>query len=344
MRRRGARATCFGVGLLLTLISSVALAQRIVLLRPRSSDPAILSAFAHLQGELKVHDFEVIVVDTNSGDADPDELERAAEEEDAVAAVALLRSRDAASADIWISDRVTGKTSRRTISTPPRREGPNVLAVRAVDLLRASLREFAPETKPPPDIVGAAPSRAPEHVMDWARAKPDVASRFRLEAGVLGQVTTSSFGPAYGPSIAVGYDPTHSIGLRLLFQGPLWGGNYSTSNASATMLQEQLMVEGRWKFWSNNALSSSALLAVGVHHLSVQGEATTPYTPRNDAAFAGLASLGLGAEWRFATAAAFSLHARTLALAPKPVINVGADHVGFGRPLFQIAGGLDVLF
>jgi hypothetical protein len=342
--RRGLRAVSLCVGLAVTCAATDVFAQRIVLLRPRSSDPAIMSAFAHLQGELAVHDFEVVLVDTSNDAAGPDDLERVAEQEDAVAAVSLLRSKDAASADIWISDRVTGKTSRRTITTPPRPEGPSVLAVRAVDLLRASLREFGSAPAPPSDIVGAAPSRAPARVLDWAAPAPAAAPRFTLEAGVAAQAALSGFRSAFGPSIAAGYDPSRRIALRLVFQGPLWGARHVAENASVTMLQEQIMAEVRWRFWSGEMLSCAALGAVGVHHLAVQGDATAPYEPRSDAAWTALAAVGLGAEWRFARAAALSLRARSLALAPRPVINVGADHVAFGRPLFQIAGGLDVSF
>jgi hypothetical protein len=326
------------------LLATHAFAQRIVLLRPTSSDPAILSAFAHLQGELTVHDFEVVVIDSNSG-ATADALEQVAEREGAVAAISLLRSRDVATADIWVSDRVTGKTSRRTISTPPNSEGPSVLAVRAVDLLRASLREYGPSPKPPLDVIGAAPSGAPAHVLDWAEAAAAPApTRFALEAGVAMQTAPSGFRPAYGPSIAVGYDPARTLALRLVFQGPLWGARYTTENASAMLLQEQLMAEVRWRFLDRSALSCAALGVVGVHHLSVQGEATAPYDPKRDAAWTGLAGVGLATEWRFAPGAALSLRARCLALAPKPVVNVGADQVDFGRPLFQMTGGLDVSF
>jgi len=343
MSRCESRTVAFCAGLAITLAAAAAFAQRIVLLRPGSSDPALLSAFAHLQGELTVHAFEVVVVDTGSSTAAPDDLEQAAEQEDAVAAVSLLRSKDAASADIWISDRVTGKISRRTITTSPGPEGPSVLAVRAVDLLRASLREFGPASKPPTDIVGADRSRAPARVLDWAAPEAS-APAFTLEAGATLQASPSGFAPAYGPSIALGHDPSPHLALRLLFQGPLWGARYVTEGASATMVQEQIMAEIGWRFWSGDALSFMAMAGAGAHHLAVQGEATLPYEAKSDAAWTGIAGVGLGADWRFAPQAAFSLRARSLGLAPRPVVNVGADRVGFGRPLLQVAGGLHVSF
>jgi hypothetical protein len=295
-----------------------------------------------LQGELKVHDFEVVVVDTAT-ETTPSDLERAAAHEGAVAAISLQRSYDAASADIWISDRATGKISRRTITTPPRPEGPSLLAVRAVDLLRASLRELEPEATLPPDIVGAAPAAAPEHVRDWASADSTPRS-FALTAGALVQAPATGFGVAVGPLLAIGYSPTPALSLRVELQGPLWGARYVTDNASATLLQQQLIAEARLRLWHLGDVACSAAVAGGASHLTARGEATTPYAPSEASSWTALAGLGLGAEWRLARVATLSLRGRSFVLAPKPVVHVGPDHVTYGRPLFQLAGGLDVAF
>src|SRR5689334_2649219 len=114
--QRPPRALALGLALVLTLWSALASAQRVVLLRPKTADPALLQAFGRLQGELAVHDFEVIVVDADTDAPSPADLARAAEQAHAVSAVSLLRSQGLASADVWISDRVTGKTSMRTIA------------------------------------------------------------------------------------------------------------------------------------------------------------------------------------------------------------------------------------
>lgn len=342
MRSRHQRLLATTFSLALGLLTGQASAQRIVLVRPSSSDPALLSAFAHLQGELKVHAFEVVLIDTTD-ETSPNDLERAAAREGAVAAISLLRSHDAASADIWVSDRATGKISRRSITTPQRPEGPNLLAVRAVDLLRASLRELEPDATLPPDIVGAAPERAPERVRDWARTDASHRS-LSLTGGALVQAPVTGFGPAVGPLLAVGYAPTAAFGLRLELQGPLWGSRYVTDNASATLLQQQLLAEARLRLWHLGDFSCSASAGAGASHLTARGEATTPYAPAEASSWTALAGLGLGAEWRLARVATLSLRGRSFVLVPKPVVQVGADRVSYGRPLLQLAGGLDVAF
>jgi hypothetical protein len=185
----------------LLLLSTPASAQRIVLLRPRAADPALAEAFGRLKGELLTYDFEVVVLDAGDVAPSPRELSRAAEQARAVASISLVRSEGLATADVWISDRVTGKTTMRTIATAEGREASGVLAVRAVDLLRTSLRELAPGERPPPDVVGARPERAPARVREWATGKP-ARRLWWVEAAFVLQSTLSTLGAVYGPSIS----------------------------------------------------------------------------------------------------------------------------------------------
>jgi hypothetical protein len=69
---------------------------------------------------------------------------------------------------VWIGDRVTGKTSIRTVSRSAGTEAPSRLALRSAEMLRASLREFRSRSPPPGEIVGAEPQRASAEVLRWA--------------------------------------------------------------------------------------------------------------------------------------------------------------------------------
>jgi hypothetical protein len=184
---------------------------------------------------------------------------------------------------------------------------------------------------------------APERVRDWASTNASLRS-LSLTGGALVQAPVTGFGVAVGPLLAVGYAPTAAVTLRLELQGPLWGSRYVTDNASATLLQQQLLAEARFRLWHLGDFSCSASAAGGANHLTARGEATTPYAPSQASSWTALAGFGLGAEWRLARVATLSLRARSFVLAPKPVVHVGADQVAYGRPLLQLAGGLDVAF
>lgn len=335
------RWVCFAIGIVLA--PGLASAQRIVLLRPKTADSALLQAFGRLKGELMEHDFEVIVVDADEDEPSPRELAKAAEQVRAVATVSLLRSQGLASADVWISDRVTGKTSMRTIATAQRSEASSVLAIRAVDLLRASLREFGPRERPPPEVVGASPERAPEHVHDWARAQPGKQG-WSVDADVVIQSTLSKLGTVYGPSIALGYSPSERLGFRLGFQGPLSGARASQDGASLTLRNEQLFLEAGYRLVSRAAWSFEASGALGAHHLEVQGTALPPYVGRSDSAWTALAAAGLGLEFRITRGAALVIAERTVFLAPRPVARLANGEFAYGRPALQATAGLRVWF
>src|SRR5690348_6277216 len=86
----------------LLFVAAPASAQRIVLLRPRTTDPALAEAFGRLKGELLTYDFEVVVLEAGDVTPTPPELARAAERARAVASISLVRSAGLATADVWI--------------------------------------------------------------------------------------------------------------------------------------------------------------------------------------------------------------------------------------------------
>src|SRR5205085_9016256 len=157
-------------GLIFVAWPRPAMAQRVLLVRPPATDTTLSEAFNRLGAELSLQDFEVEVLDVGDRKLSPDELEAAAQERDAFAGVALARSGSGANADVCIADRVTGKISLRRLAITAGRDSPRVLAVRAVDLLRESLRELRAGERPPPDVVGVSAAPAPAAVRTFTDA------------------------------------------------------------------------------------------------------------------------------------------------------------------------------
>ena len=326
----------------LLLLTGPASAQRIVLLKPKTADPALTQAFGRLKGELMTYDFEVVVVE---GDVDtsPRQLARAAEQAHAVASVSLVRSEGLATADVWISDRVTGKTTMRTIATSEDREASSVLAVRAVDLLRTSLREFPPGERPPPDVVGASPERAPAHVREWALATPP-RQPWSVEAGIVVQSTLSRLGSVYGPAISLGYGPSERVGVALGFQGPLVGGHAESRGATLALRNEQAFAEVCYRVFSGARWAAGARAAVGAHRLEVEGTTKAPYLGRSDSAWTALVAAGMTFEFVLVRGAALLAYGRAVLLAPRPVARVADTELPYGRPALQAGASLRVEF
>jgi hypothetical protein len=340
--KRPSRPLAIGLALVLMTWAALASAQRIVLLRPRTADPQLLQAFGRLKGELAVHHFEVLVVDADNDAPSPADLARVAERARAVGTVSLLRSQGLASADVWISDRVTGKTTMRTIATSGRTEAPNVLAIRAVDLLRASLREYGVGDSPPPDVVGTHPARAPKHVHEWAAVKGR--RSWSVSAGVVAQSTLTRLGNGYGPAIGLGYDASERFGFRLDFDGPLWGAKASQQGASLVLRNEQLLAGLEYRLVLQKAWAFALSGAFGAHHLVVQGRASSPYVGRSDSAWTALAAAGFSFRVRLTPAADLGFGGRALFLAPRPVARLQTTDIPYGQPALQAGSNLRVWF
>src|SRR5688572_24840164 len=147
-------AALVGIGVL--LFAWIAQAQRVALVRPSDADDVLLEVFNRLSAELRLQDFEVAILDTGVEPPTPEALAEVARRTSSVAAVRFFRRGDSMAVDVWLGARAGSSTSVQTIEPPGGTDTPNVLAIRTVDLLRTTLREFGGGHRPPPP----APSEA----------------------------------------------------------------------------------------------------------------------------------------------------------------------------------------
>jgi hypothetical protein len=132
--RRAAVTTLFI--LVVTLFTAVAHAEKILLVDDADTRPVGV----RLRAELVSLGFEVELALAPEVEPSRASLEQAAREAGAVAALRVRASR--AGVEVWVMDRVTSKTVlREVVFTGGDDEG--LVAVRAVELLRASLLEVA---------------------------------------------------------------------------------------------------------------------------------------------------------------------------------------------------------
>src|SRR6186713_3173374 len=69
------------------LAAPEAFAQKVVLVRPPNGDAVLVEAFNRLRAELRLQDFEVVVVDADPALASPESVGTAATREDAFAGI-----------------------------------------------------------------------------------------------------------------------------------------------------------------------------------------------------------------------------------------------------------------
>lgn len=335
--RRAVAALTF---LVCTFLSGSAFAQRVVLIRPEGSDTLLAEAFTRVRAELLLQDFEVVVV-TNEGSGSPESMADAASRESAFAAIKLTRRAGGRSADVWLADRVTGKTTLRSLELAGQSDAPSVLAVRTVDLLRSSLREFGPGSAPPPEVKGVVRGPLAPEIESFSAPSP---SPFVLRVGAAALLQTTSPGAAYGPSLSLEHRFSPLVRGGLALAGPLLGASFQATGGRAFVRQELAAVEGTVIALDESPVELGVVAGVGVYHLEARAEVDPPLVARTDQVTSALASLGVELRLRFSTHLGAALGGQAMALAPRPGVAVGPDRVLYRLPLVRAGAGVTVDF
>lgn len=328
---------------LASLWTSPAWAQRVVIVRPLDPDARMLEAFNRLRGELMIHGFDVTLTALDN-QASPAELAKIAEKHTAVASVSFERALGSASADIWISDRVTGKTTIRTISTGNDEDSPSLLAIRAVELLRASLREFPQTAAPPKDIVGATPERAPQTVLRWAQ-EPSQAdthrSRWWLHAGAAFFLPIPLRAAAGGPAFGLGYWPHDRWSLKLGAASPLTGIEVRAEEASATLHFLALGADASYRFRLGETFELDGGATAGSLYVTASGGSDGRWLGVTARRWLLSAGVTAGLVWKVTGNVGLRLDVRGSWCVPRPIVSVATERFVLGRP--AVLGGLGVV-
>jgi hypothetical protein len=271
-------------------------------------------------------------------------VESASQQTRSFATVAIDRAGSGAFADVWISDLVTGKTVVRRLSVGSEPNAAAVLAIRALELLRASLLEIAsplgPTTREP----------TPSDVLDWVEpALPDKPQRAgspfagpTVTFGVLGLHSFEGIGPAAGPVARV----SHGIGDRAFgrfsFAAPVFAPSVSAPEGTASINQLALSVDLGWATVAQ-PLGAYAWAGLGASYLHTNGSAEPPYRSTSDGIVSLLAAAGLGGLVRLSRSVVFSTEVAAFGLVPQPVVVIADRDVGkAGFPSLGVAVGLSI--
>ena len=123
------------------------LGYRVVVLRPAVADDVTVDALARVRGELTAAGFDVSERAPDPALEVRSALETVGRELDPIAAFAIVRDPGADTAEIWVCDRMAGKSVIQSVrldaaGAPGQPSGSVVLAVRAVEVLKASLAQY----------------------------------------------------------------------------------------------------------------------------------------------------------------------------------------------------------
>lgn len=335
---RAVLALCCAVSCLLA--PGAAWAQRVLLVRPPATDMPMSEAFNRLRAELQLQDFDVQVLDVAEHQLSPDELQAAAQRNDAFAGVALNRHGNGTNADVCIADRVTGKITLRQLAIMAGSDSPRVLAVRAVDLLRESLRELPVDERPPPDVVGVTPAPAPRAIRAFT-AKP---ARFRVGAAAAALGVTGGISTGYGAALSFWFRPVPRLAVGALLVGPLVGARYRSPNGDATLRQELVQARALFNLLEPGAVELGPVLGAGAYHVQAQGDVQAPFASQEAATWSFVGSGGIEARWELGASVSLGGSVQALLLTPQPVVAVANETQELAQPLLLAILGLGVSF
>jgi hypothetical protein len=184
--------------------------------------------------ELEALGFVAVVVDPAAEPTSRASLEASARAAGAIAAIRAVPS--ARGVEVWIADRVTGKTVLREMTADglaPDRDA--ALALRVVELLRASLLEISLPVPPlgeipaPPQLRAQMSLPAPGTLVE----KPAPNLRFSLAPGLL--LSPGGFVPAASLTLDLAWMPSEHVGVLALAALPLSRPQVSGAPGSADL-------------------------------------------------------------------------------------------------------------
>jgi hypothetical protein len=286
-----------------------------------------------IRGELVADGFEVVVVDS------PARLDSAssaptAQDAGALASIELVVDAEGHAAELRVMDRLTNKTvtRRTTIEAPEASKFAQVLAVRAVELLRASLLELLIQAHPPPALaappaVAAVTGRASQ----WAASALDLEdeSTWGVDAGTAVLAGFDGIDPALLGVIRVRRAIGHPFELRATVAGLGTEPRIQRAIGSARVSQQMGFLEVVLEMWNKSVVHPVVSLGAGALYVAVDGQAAgaSPYVGVRSSGWAFAADAGVGAELRLTDRFHLSLEGHALITRPYPVIRFLGEEV-----------------
>ncbi len=289
-----------------------------------------------LKAELELLDIEVRVVPGMEKDdvARRAELEELAVAENAAATIRILKpvSADGASkadVELWISDRVVGKTTYRKIKIDNTNspDAVTVVAIRAVDALRASLLELRVNKETTTDVQPS--KKIKQLVIDTEMIGKDTEKTITVGIGVQALYSPGGAGALGGFFLSAGWHPFPFGGIMLdVMYAPL--GEDLVANESTTTI-DLLLIRGflSWRILQKKIVTP--FLAAGGGGAIVFADGKTSDTTRIGYV-GGRVGLDVNLGSRFRIGAGFTVGA----FLPEVTLSHGDKSVAaMGRPLLE---------
>ena len=325
--------------------------RRVVVARPANADAITTEALVRVTGELEAAGFEAVTIQVAPGADERTTAETIGQDMNPVAAFAIFPGSKAGNgqmtAEIWVSDRQKGKATVQRMRVDPQDadRGATVLAVYAVELLKASLVElWVPEARrkvepppppPPPDV-------APAH------ARPYALSGFGLElaGGMLAHA--DGLDPTWTPALRASFGGERGLGVRISLAAG--GQRPSVANGVGSARISQVVATAQFFYAFRPGARVQPFLAAGggAYRIGISSTSNDPevWVARSRQKWTAAMAAATGLTIALGEHMALIAGVEALLFLPRPVVELGdvdvADaRVGqAGRPALLLTAGL----
>lgn len=330
-------------------------AHTIAVVRPDRSDEVLVEAFSRLCGELRMYGLQVRLLEGADEAAAWDTSGQPGKPPEVVGGVSLVRTPGQASARIWVAANAPGKESVRITVSVADADAPSLLAIRAADLLRASLRELrgtdlaTPQATPKPDDASREPAAKMDEDATVTSAAPSPTMthhlrRWSVFAGPAALFEIGKLGTGWGATAAARARVGRRLSLALSFTAPVRGQAYEAVGATAEVRQEIGTFAVALRLITAGALDLDVFQGLGVMHLSVHGEAQSPWIAQDASAWAAVSSTGLTARVALTEHWGLQVSAAGLLMLPRPIVDVADVSYMAHQPFVLLDAGLSFAF
>jgi hypothetical protein len=299
--RRLALATLLSIGL--CGVAS-ARAASVIIVRPANVPPVMVETLVRLKGELTSAGFDTEIVDgaaPGSAGESRAGLEQLASRRGADAVVAIVGDLSPDSVEVWVIDKVTGKTVvRRVPFEPAATRASTTLAIRAIELLRSSFLEIDLAAQGRDDRrsgAGGAPPPAVVHFVEMERLARHP-ERFGIEVGGAAIMSADGVGPALLPLVRFDWSPRGWFVAQAALAGLGTRPTVASKAGSAQVAQAYGLIGASVRFRTAERVRPFVALGAGALHTTVEGRADAPNEGRVVDQWSFLVDVSLGTELR----------------------------------------------
>jgi hypothetical protein len=285
------------------LASATPARANVIIVRPKNVPPVMVETLVRLKGELISAGFEVEIVDDaaegeRGGDDARARLERLAAQRGADAVVAIVGDLSPDSVEVWVIDKVTGKSVvRRVPFEPAAARASKTLALRAIELLRSSFLEIDLAADDRRSEPGAVPPPAVVRFVEMER-RARHPETIGVEVGGAALMSLDGVGPAVLPVVRFDWSLRSWFVVQATLAGLGTRPTVDSQAGSAQVAHAYGLLGASFSFHAGEEWRPFVTFSGGVLHMSVEGRADAPNQGHSVDQSSFLVDAGLGTQLR----------------------------------------------